>query len=262
MSRQDRRRKLREWKALGKAVLARGLPYPPKREATLGVALHLRAKLGEAHNKARAAQAGETAVRLYTLTKANDPAPAQVACKQGCAYCCHLSVTATAPEIFAIAARLRAEREPDALQALLEMADRTANLDRAARVAGQLPCMLLEEGLCSVYASRPISCRSLLSREVEPCIETYEGREAQIPVPRAAAVIATDCRIALCAALLAAGLSSDGYELSAALRVVLSDEDSEAKWLAGEPVFSGVLVDDARPPETDQEIGWFAEQIA
>ena len=78
---------------------ARGLPYPPKREATLGAALHRRAKLGEAHNKARAAQAAEIAVRHETLTKAQDPAPAQVARKQGCAYCCHLSVTETEQEI-------------------------------------------------------------------------------------------------------------------------------------------------------------------
>lgn len=262
MSRQDRRRNLRSWKVLGKAALIRGLPYPPRREATLGVALQLRDKLGETRNTARAAQVGEIALRLYTLTKANDPAPAAVACKEGCAYCCHLSVTATAPEIFAIAARLRAERTPDAVQGLIEAAGRTANLDRAARVAGRLPCMLLEEGRCTVYASRPISCRSLLSREVEPCIETYEGREAAIPVPRAAAVIATDCRFALCAALLAAGLAFDGYELSAGLRVALGDADAEAKWLAGEAVFDGVRKDDARTPDAEREIRWFAEQMA
>ena len=62
---------------------------------------------------------------LYdNLTKTNSQAPWDlVACRQGCSHCCHMWVSATAPEILLIAATLRQRRSDVA--PVLERAART-----------------------------------------------------------------------------------------------------------------------------------------
>lgn len=90
-------------------------------------------------------------------------------CREGCAGCCHMAVHAAWPEAVAVAGLLSARQlaELDGyverLQAALpEMTDLKSYLKRHRQSLG--PCPLLDAaGACSVYAARPLACRSLLS---------------------------------------------------------------------------------------------------
>lgn len=90
-------------------------------------------------------------------------------CRAGCSNCCHLAVHCSFPEAVRIARHL-----PEAFVALLDR-----YVAEAVKVAGgadsmkgylaavrdRLPCcpFLNEDGCCSIYSDRPLSCRSLLS---------------------------------------------------------------------------------------------------
>lgn len=74
--------------------------------------------------------------------------PGALTCRPGCADCCHRELTVTAVE----AARIVE------LLASMPVAERERIAERAAR--GE-PCAALDgEGRCSVYAARPLVCRS------------------------------------------------------------------------------------------------------
>lgn len=92
-----------------------------------------------------------------------------ISCREGCAGCCHMAVHAAWPEAVAVAGLL-STRQVTALQgyverlqdALPEMTDLKSYLKRHRQSLG--PCPFLDAaGACSVYAARPLACRSLLS---------------------------------------------------------------------------------------------------
>ena len=47
------------------------------------------------------------------------------------------------------------------------------------------------------------------------------------------------------------GLPHQNIEMTHALEIALADENAEARWLAGEPVFAGVAVDRADQSPSD-----------
>jgi hypothetical protein len=57
------------------------------------------------------------------------------------------------------------------------------------------------------------------------------------------ATIRTCTVIMMKSALILCGLPDRHYELTQALSVALADENTEARWLGGEPVFAGVPTD-------------------
>jgi hypothetical protein len=103
---------------------------------------------------------------------------------------------------------------------------------------------MLENLGCGQYASRPVVCRSLLSKSLDPCIRIFTQN---IPDTFLHADNSVDVRtyivIILQASLTLAGLSHFHYELIQGLAAALAHEDAEARWLAGEPVFANVPVD-------------------
>ena len=75
-------------------------------------------------------------------------------------------------EVFLVANFLRHEY-PERLPQILDRmrnADRdTRYVDYARRLSMRLPCPLLADGACSVYAARPSACRSLVSSSLSAC---------------------------------------------------------------------------------------------
>jgi hypothetical protein len=63
------------------------------------------------------ARVAEQAVR--TAMKADPPPPS--ACKEGCDWCCYLTVGTTVPEVVRIAAYLRQTLSPEELQAMRQL---------------------------------------------------------------------------------------------------------------------------------------------
>lgn len=103
-----------------------------------------------------------------------------VACQAGCNACCHRLVVANVPEVAAIVA-LVSEWEAPRRDALFERVE-TYEADGLEEWRHRAPCPFLEEGLCSIYDARPLSCRSLSSQDAAACAAYLAGEDVAIPV--------------------------------------------------------------------------------
>lgn len=86
-----------------------------------------------------------------------------LACKKGCSFCCHFPVRVTAIE---------AELAWKKAKASEKFGEIEANLSESGRTA----CPLLVDGECSVYAHRPIACRTRNSFDAGACEKSLEDR--------------------------------------------------------------------------------------
>ncbi len=167
-------------------------------------------------------------------------------CAPGCAYCCHLVVFASVPELLALAAHLRAALSPAELEertrAITDAALAVADLDQAARAASKRPCPLLDvpSGQCTAYAARPLACRAYNSCDAATCARAFDEALTrwEVPVDLFQLTVGRNVRAGLLAAAHAAGLDPGPFELSVGLALALRTKDAEARWLAGEPIFA------------------------
>ena len=165
-------------------------------------------------------------------------------CKPGCAYCCSSRTEALPPEIFLIAQELRK------LPAEQLAAVTTRLREHAAKAKGlrpehhNLPCPLLVDSMCSVYAVRPFGCRRFNSLDVEVCKDPDgsppENEELNM---KAAAVMNGTVD-----GYLKRQLPSYPHELGQAVLKALEQPDVEKRWFAGEQVFDPL-------PDLDEIIG-------
>jgi len=244
VTRQQRRREVRQQVKAGRQILTKGLPLQPSSSELIAVAQVVKAKFDEAGNVRRASEAAGLAQNLAEESlAARPPTQQKIACAKGCNYCCHTFVAVTAPEVFRLAETIRGTRiagmEPDAIRA---RARPLIGVSPADRLGARLPCPLLLEGGCSVYRARPLVCRQATSTDLAACIEEFEGRNlnARIPISGVHLQHASNAHITLLGAMRAAGFATDALELAAALEAVLVAPDAEARWLQGEDVFKAV----------------------
>ena len=104
-------------------------------------------------------------------------------CQAGCCHCCHGLIKATLPELEEIAAAVRNWDAParDGLEErFAAYNEASAAYWRFDAEALSAPCPFLIEGLCSIYAERPLSCRGLNSYDVAACEDRRFGRPAQV----------------------------------------------------------------------------------
>lgn len=185
-------------------------------------------------------------------------------CAPGCAFCCHLAVFASVPEILALAAHLRATLAPAELAArtaeIAAAAAAVGDLDRSARAASKRACPLLdgESGRCTVYEARPLACRAYNSCDAATCERAFDQALTRwdVPVDLFQLTVGRNVRAGLLAAVHAGGLDPGPYELSVGLHLALSEPDAEARWLAGETVFAAAetRIGRARRAAWDAEI--------
>ncbi|MCE1227763.1 MAG: YkgJ family cysteine cluster protein [Geobacteraceae bacterium] len=107
-------------------------------------------------------------------------------CGKGCSGCCSLVVNCTFPEALLVARTLN-QQQQEQLQAQIpriqKAATSSASLKEWLRTyrseAG--PCPFLNpDGACGIYASRPLSCRSLLAtKEPDWCIADFASLGSQ-----------------------------------------------------------------------------------
>ena len=183
-----------------------------------------------------------------------------VACKRGCSHCCYQRVTITAPEAFAIAAHIRADR--DKVARVLQTHQQTKGLNEDQRRRARIPCPLLSDDACSIYAARPIGCRGAMSLDVNACIAAYvELKDNGIPMPLDHIKTMNVMRMMLCAAMTLVPLPIAGFELIGAVAAALS-ENAEQRWRAGEDIFTGVDVDTSTPPVFIAQVNGMARRVA
>lgn len=228
----------RDVAARAKTVLQTGLPLRPTRVDIRA----LQRKLEEI------AAPGSVAGRLYDVFERSSQHGAPIdklACRKGCAYCCHGMVAITAPEAFALAQRVRSGGS-EAVARFKERAVPVAGKTAAERFGAKLPCPLLgAEGACTVYDVRPIACRRVVSYAIDPCLEEFEGLDGEIEVPGHYNRHAANALVALALAFDASGRPFAHYELSSAILAVLDAPDAETRWRRGENVFAGLRTEEA-----------------
>jgi Fe-S-cluster containining protein len=206
----------------------------------------------------RALIAKPTRERLRTLvsachrqldqTIAANPPRQEIACRKGCAHCCHLYVSATAPELLAIAeyvSKWPEERRAGLAERLRNASQLTRGLSPAERVRLNHPCPMLEDGLCGIYPVRPLGCRAYASFDVAACERSTRERDAEAPIPVPRINMRTRRFLSHClrAALTERGLDGNSYELIDGLSTVLNIPDADARWANGESILSGVQTD-------------------
>jgi len=171
-----------------------------------------------------------------------------LACRRGCSHCCTQMVTLTEPEAFLMAAQIR--QKPEVVAAIHEVNAKTKGLTLEQRLRTGLMCALLKDQACSINAARPLGCRGFVSVDLSACISAFvNAGEPNIPMPGEFLSGLYACRILLMAALRLARLTDASFEMNEALSVILTQEDSETRWLRGENVFAGVT---ALPPPPAQ----------
>ena len=191
----------------------------------------------------RAAKAAKAAHEFFEISLHNNPSKFPIACAKGCAFCCHVAVTASAPEIFLVAAKIREmpeDRQEETLNRVRAADQRTRQMTSRQRGSNKIPCGLLIDGACSVYEARPGACRGFSSTSAEICRRGFEGEAVQVNTPAVWTVLRGAHKQALWGALAAEKLPAEYYEFHHALRIALEVPDAENRWLAGEDIFAGV----------------------
>lgn len=204
----------------------------------------------------RASDAAIEANRLFDSSLKNHPPPPTIACRAGCAYCCHIYASCSIPEALWIARFIREHRKDfgsEFRELFLEMEARTRGKNQDTRLGLQIPCPLLRTELCSVYPVRPLSCRGFASLDVHACMSIVSGGNADVPIPMSHGTFRPTYSMTLHAALSHCGLEYRSVELGHAVWVALETPNCEERWLSNEDVFA-VVARDATNSQENQAI--------
>lgn len=154
-------------------------------------------------------------------------------CKAGCSYCCSLRVAAVPAEIFVIARHLK-QLPKETQSEIIRRLEIHAEAARGILMEQHfLPCPMLADGRCSVYALRPAMCRKYLSLDVEECKkpDACAPEDREMVMKSSALIFGTN------QAYSRAKLSNQIHELGQALLIALTDPTAEDRWYRGEQVF-------------------------
>jgi uncharacterized protein len=199
--------------------------------------------------------------RLFAVSEATARrlAGVKLACRRGCSFCCNGWVGAAAPEIFLVTrhiAKSRASegrtnegRANDYIAAIAAAHTMTNGKTFQERRGMRVQCPMLRDGACSVYASRPIVCRTATSFDASICERSYGKIGEAIPQSSGFLAMRDGLCLALSGALKRCGLPHCGYEMQEALKVALATSGAEARWLGGEDIFKNVQRDGGKSGE-------------
>ncbi len=176
-------------------------------------------------------------------------------CHKGCATCCTLRVTATAPEVFMLARFIKAVA-PGLAQHGINLRDQVAQAHsvtgghgESERVALRQRCPFIAQGACVIYQVRPLACRGLASYDRKACAQAASGKIDEIPYSEPHMRMRSLVQNALQSAMRDGGLAWANYELNQSLLMALDDDTLEARWLAGEDVLRAAQVNEVAPGE-------------
>jgi hypothetical protein len=163
-----------------------------------------------------------------------------IACRTGCAHCCRLEVSLSSSEALLALRAIQALPEADQarirsrIEALFPLLEA---LDATARRRLDQPCPLLTDAEeCAIYAARPLSCRSHVSFDLEPCRADAANPEQPVPIPTSRTLTQQRDAIRPRHRELeqALGLPTGRYELVRALRILLTRPDAAGRIARGD----------------------------
>lgn len=175
------------------------------------------------------------------------PDSGTLACRAGCAWCCHFTVDVRPVEVFAIIDYV--EQELPAAEQARVRAQVEANsgllrgLDDDARVTRNLRCPFLGDGRCIIYPARPQSCRNYHATDAAGCRQSFEEPENLDIDPEFAPGVyqAGGAHVeAFSLAMADAGYDVKAYELNSALHAAWSDPASRMRFAARDEPFAGL----------------------
>ncbi|MGR8929902.1 MAG: YkgJ family cysteine cluster protein [Gammaproteobacteria bacterium] len=170
----------------------------------------------------------------------------QIACHKGCATCCTLRVTATAPEVLLIERFLRWAKFPGRelnLAKRLEKANQaTCGLGEMERVQLRKRCPFIEQGVCMIYPVRPLACRGHACYDRQACVDAARGRIDDIPISEPHRLFRGLIQNALQSSLRDAGYAWGIYELNQALSMAMNDDTCLTRWTDGQDVFEAAKI--------------------
>jgi Fe-S-cluster containining protein len=155
------------------------------------------------------------------------------ACQAGCSHCCEVRVEALVPEILQIVSALK-QLPADILQTWrMRLQTHVEQVKHLSTAEHRVPCVFLQDHLCTIYAIRPAVCRKAHSYNVSACADHH----AEIPQSLQVILQAEALIKGTAAAYAAHHLDASGHELSQAVLAALDDEDIEAHWQQGAQIF-------------------------
>lgn len=171
----------------------------------------------------------------------------RVACCAGCSWCCHEPLQVNILDAVMVAAHLRASGSmPERLESYAQLLQPTGRRrERLKEVFEPCPFLNVDQGMCSLYAARPVICRAYHSTDVSVCQTVVEKRMSERKVPLLDRLFGF-AGLPLEGARRACedvGLEQRPVVLALAVRELLADfEGVLSAWLRGEPVFLDSLV--------------------
>lgn len=103
-------------------------------------------------------------------------ATGNVACKRGCDACCHIAVTISEQEAVVIGKEIGVK--PTLPTRYIDHGNNRANIDQYSGV----PCPFLQNGQCTIYASRPLACRTQFNMDADALLCTLvPGEDISVP---------------------------------------------------------------------------------
>jgi len=135
-------------------------PFHARRQATADRALCARSPAAKVH------WLREEAALVAQVAAPFSP------CRAGCAHCCHQAVAVAQPEAEVIARETGATlRQPAPGRCNQDGESATEFRQWEMATYTGTPCVFLVENRCSIYAHRPVACRTHISveRDAEPC---------------------------------------------------------------------------------------------
>ena len=247
MSRQDRKRRQKELKGVCREVDARGLSAEPNLIQLAAATHKILGILGNKNLPSRSSAATKYLYGLQEKSLHRAPEKENLACEKGCSYCCHLFVSASAPQVFSVANYIRENcGDLGAEIERIRVAEKTTRaLDPEQRLAGHHPCALLVDGQCVAYPARPVICRMCCSLSLAACENFWSGdaEVSDILMPDYVVPLRKNYDQALWAALHDYDLPPYGYDLNHAVLVALENPNAEQEWFQGVGVFKAVARD-------------------
>lgn len=189
---------------------------------------------------------------------ASAPDVGTLACRAGCAWCCHFSVDVRAVEVFGILdfveRTFSAEEKARVYAAIRANSAALGNLDEVERMRRNVDCAFLREGRCSIYSVRPQTCRNYHATNAAGCQQSYEDPDNLDIDPEFAPLVfqAGGAHVdAITAAMRDAGYDTNVYEMNSALDAALSEPGARERFEAKLSPFTRVSGDEVAPEFDD-----------
>lgn len=160
---------------------------------------------------------------------------AEPACKSGCSHCCkRMYIEISEDEASLIAARLKTFSEEKRLSI-------SSSLHHGRRTGDpNTQCVFLEQGKCSIYDIRPLTCRTYHSTDVNECRDKEDSGK-NIASNTILAFPFNDAILASFKDAISVHQSKYTYEMNSFVQRLINDEERLNSWASGQFVDEGEL---------------------